>query len=130
MPVPALLAVSWARHHEFYDAFGYFGGTMLTELDHREFYALFTLAFILSVIAFLWARRAALSAARTFIWVALTLLFGLAGFLAYRLSTHWPALVRCPRCAQKRPINTTACPHCHEAWEPLPPNGAEIFGPA
>ena len=127
MPVPALLAVSWARHHEFYSVFGNFGATMLTELDHREFYALFTLAIILSGLACLWARRAGLSAARTVTWITLTLLFGLAGFLAYRLSTHWPALVRCPRCAQRRPVAASSCPHCHAAWEPLPPTGAEIF---
>jgi hypothetical protein len=130
MPVPALGLKLWTSHNGFSASLGLFGSTILLELDHAEFYALFGLALILGVIACLWARRAGLSAARTAVWALLTLTFGLAGFLAYRISTNWPALVRCPHCAQRRPVNAPECPHCHEPWEPLPPSGAEIFGPA
>ncbi len=92
--------------------------------------ALFALAAALGLAAFFWARRAALSASRTAIWIALTLLFGVTGFLAFRLFTDWPTLVRCPRCAHPRPARAAHCPRCAAAWEPPPATGAEIFEPA
>jgi len=129
-PFPALAAVYFVHRDYLNEMPGEYGARILPDWDCREFYALSGLTVILSLTAWFWGRRSGLSTNRIFLWVTLTILLNLAGFLAYRLSTHWPALVRCPRCAQRRPVTASTCPHCHTAWEPLPLNGAEIFDAA
>jgi hypothetical protein len=129
-PLPSLVGAYWVRRHHLNDTLDESGTEILPEWDRNEFHALSGLTIVLSIIACLWGRRSGLSTKRLALWVSLTVILGLAGFLAYRLSTHWPALVRCPRCAQKRPVTASTCPHCQAAWEPLPPSGAEIFDPA
>jgi hypothetical protein len=126
-PLSALIGAYLVHHHYLNDAPDESGKRILPDWDDREFHASFALTFILSVTACLWARRTGLPTTRMVLWVLQTIIFGLAGFLAYRLSTNWPTLVRCPRCTRRRPVSATTCPHCHEAWKPLPATGAEIF---
>lgn len=94
------------------------------------FVPLLVWAGVLSGGAVFWARRAGLSTRQTVGWVILTLVFGVAGFVGYRLAVDWPTQIRCPQCGRRRWIGAEACPHCQEAWGKPEANGAEIFEPA
>jgi len=135
MPVPSLLRTIRSRAHpvaneldELYP--GILAPIAGLDLKSRDLAMLFGFATVLGALVFVLARRASLPVGRTVLWVALTLIFGLGGLLAYRLSTDWPARVSCPRCARKRSVAAVPCPRCHRPWEALPDSGAEIFEPA
>jgi hypothetical protein len=128
MPVPSLGSTLWANPRE-----PNFWSTIFhvpTDSKSVWLFELFTVAVFLGIAAVVQARKAGLSPANTGTWVALTLVFGVAGFLTYRLAADWPTRVRCPRCARPRPVRDSSCPHCHELWATPPASGSEIFEPA
>ncbi len=80
------------------------------------------------VLAVLCARRQArLHGSQTWGWVALVLLLGPAGYLAYRLQRPWPLCVPCPRCRQRVPRKLANCTLCAVSFEPPAVLGVEIF---
>ncbi len=127
-PFPAIAATLWERAQPprkmpVSDS----SPGLIQDLTDRELAGITTVAVALGLVALHWARRANLSAERTATWVVLTIVFGAAGLLTYRLASDWPTRVRCPRCAHKRPVRADFCPHCREPWKPAPSKGAEIF---
>ena len=88
------------------------------------------LAVALAAATLLWARRVCFPPARARAWAGFVLLFGLPGFLAFRLASDWPRLVACARCARPRPIDAGQCPHCGAGWPAPPATGIEIFDAA
>jgi hypothetical protein len=63
-------------------------------------------------------------AAAWFVFILLTGLPGLVGYLFYR---RWPVLEKCPACGQAVPRDREACAKC-SAQFPLPePKGCEVF---
>jgi len=67
------------------------------------------------------------------LWLAGTLVFGLAGYITYRLSRSKITLVTCANCGKQRRPDTSICHRCGSKWdvpELTPPawrvlNGAE-----
>lgn len=50
-------------------------------------------------------------------WALLTLAFGLAGYITYRLTRPTVTLVTCPNCGKGRRPDTETCHHCTAKWE-------------
>jgi len=50
-------------------------------------------------------------------WTLLTLAFGLAGYITYRLTRPAITLVTCPNCGKGRRPDTDTCHHCTAKWE-------------
>lgn len=50
-------------------------------------------------------------------WTLLTLAFGLAGYVTYRLTRPGITLVTCPNCGKGRRPDTDTCHHCTAKWE-------------
>ena len=50
-------------------------------------------------------------------WALLTLAFGLAGYITYRLTRPGITLVTCPNCGKGRRPDTNTCHHCTAKWE-------------
>ena len=88
---------------------------------------LFGVALVLAVLAWAQASRIGFSAKQAWRWSLFVFCLGLPGFIAFRLAADWPARVRCPQCARKRPVETGECPGCHQAWPPPLRTGSEIF---
>jgi hypothetical protein len=97
------------------------------DMGNRSISMLCGFAVLLGVGAGVWARRVGLTRGQTIGWIATTLVFGLPGFLAFRMCTAWPTQVRCPQCGQLRPAEAEACPRCRQIWQAVAPTGAEIF---
>ena len=65
-------------------------------------------------------------------WACLTLAFGLAGYITYRLTRPKVTLVTCPNCGKGRRPDTETCHHCGQGWdipELDPPGWRVISGP-
>jgi len=91
---------------------------------------LFAVSAALGIFAFVWARKAGHPKEKARLWTAFVFIFGLPGFITFRLAADWPARVRCPICSTKRSLDAEECPGCHAAWAPPERNGTEIFDPA
>jgi hypothetical protein len=133
-PIPSALLSIWNAHRQVNVGVDYATGipaALLPQFERRlmpgELAFLGGWTLILCGITVAWARKAGLSTARMIRWLVLTVVFGVGGLLAYRLSTDWPVQVRCPRCARRRSIAETACPNCQAPWEAPAANGTEIF---
>lgn len=91
------------------------------------FAILFAIAVALGALTWFWARSIGLSTNRASRWALFVFSFGLPGLLTFRLAADWPTRLRCPKCGSKRPVETAACPECHQPWPAPEPNGSEIF---
>jgi hypothetical protein len=84
-------------------------------------------ALVLSVVTFLWSRRAQLPSHRIWAWAAGVLFLGLPGFIIFWLTAERPHTVPCAACRRPRPIKGEHCPHCGAAWPAKPADGTEIL---
>jgi len=50
-------------------------------------------------------------------WAFLTLAFGLAGYITYRLTRPTITLVTCANCGKLRRPDTDMCHHCKSKWQ-------------
>ncbi len=127
MPVPSLVLMLWSdlRAPNSWSTLFH----VPADSKSARLFDLFAVAISLGITAVVRARKSGLPLANTGTWVALTLVFGVAGFLTYRLAADWPTRVRCPRCARPRPVRDSSCPHCHELWATPVASGSEIFEP-
>lgn len=96
-------------------------------MKNRHLIELCVFAVLLSVGAGFWAHRVGLTRGQTVGWIIMTLVFGLPGFLVFRMCTAWPTQVQCPHCSRLRPVSANACPRCQQTWQAVAPNGSEIF---
>jgi predicted amidophosphoribosyltransferase len=55
------------------------------------------------------------------------LVFGLPGYLGYRLHRRWPVRSPCPACGQNVPRDRDACAGCRAEFPPPAPKGIEVF---
>lgn len=127
-PFPSLIGTMWMRPHQADYSVAMlmaFPGLRF-DLADSELPPLAYAALALAALALLWGWRSGLSAPRLAIWALLSLCFGIAGFLAYRLATDWPVRVPCPECRRKRPVRQHSCPHCQKDWPAPAATGAEI----
>jgi hypothetical protein len=97
------------------------------QVDLRDLAILFVSSLVFGMVALLWARHAGFSERPARRWALFVFCFGLPGMLTFRLASNWPAKVRCPQCGQRRPIETEACPSCHQLWPSPHSTGREIF---
>jgi hypothetical protein len=127
-PVPSLVATLATRGQSPSPTLwrsGFFGE--IRGLTNGELTALTGVALFLGLLEAFIAHRTHLGLRPALFRVAMSVLFGFAGLLASRLAAPHPARIRCPRCARPRSVQSATCGHCHEAWPPPPPTGAEIF---
>ncbi|MEP6669322.1 MAG: zinc ribbon domain-containing protein [Chthoniobacter sp.] len=132
LPGPSLLASFLYRHADddptdTHPALAMITPAVVIQPSPGELATLVVWAVLLSAAAGVWARRLGFPAHRTVTWMIVSLVFGLAGFLAYRLATAWAARVPCPHCGRPRPVDAATCPHCQQTWQAVAPSGAEIF---
>lgn len=88
----------------------------------------FGLSLVLSLGAWLLARRVGFSPRDAITWSVFVFCFGLPGLIAFRLGASWPTQVRCPDCSRPRAIEAELCLHCNAAWSPPLRTGQEILG--
>jgi hypothetical protein len=60
-------------------------------------------------------------------WAALVFVFGVPGWIAYRLHRTWPVLEACPACDESTPRDRELCTECGAAFPPPPAKGIEVF---
>ncbi len=76
------------------------------------------------------AAALGLSSSARCLWTVLTLAFGLAGYMTYRLTRPAITLVTCPNCGKGRRPDTETCHHCRQGWDvpELTPPAWRVFG--
>jgi hypothetical protein len=67
---------------------------------------------VLMILTFLHARPRRKGWGSLGLWLALVLVFNLAGFLTYLALNHAP-VIRCPACGRRRGLSRPDCPDCH-----------------
>jgi hypothetical protein len=60
-------------------------------------------------------------------WAVFAFVFGVPGWIAYRLHRTWPVLEECPACRQSAPRDRTACTECGADFPPPALKGIEVF---
>jgi len=80
-----------------------------------------------AVGAWLLARRARLGLVASWLWVALTLLFGAVALIGLVALCAWPVHLACGHCKKLRNIESEECPHCHTPWLRPQHDGTEII---
>lgn len=60
-------------------------------------------------------------------WAAFVALFGLPGWVGFRLHRAWPARAACPSCEAETPRNRDSCVACGEPFPEPAATGTEIF---
>ncbi|OJW14718.1 MAG: hypothetical protein BGO49_17185 [Planctomycetales bacterium 71-10] len=89
--------------------------------------AVAVLATALAVAAWRRARAFGLPANERAGWAAFVGLFGLPGWVGFRLHRRWPARAACPRCGARAPRDRPSCLACGEAFPAPAATGIEIF---
>jgi hypothetical protein len=90
---------------------------------------LVSVALLLAVVVYFWARRAQLPARQVWGWTAVALGFGLAGLIVFWLAGARPRTVRCPACGQRRRIDEEVCGCCGASWPANPSDETAIIDP-
>jgi hypothetical protein len=60
-------------------------------------------------------------------WAAFVFLFGVPGWIAYRVHRTWPVFEECPACRQAAPRDRTECTECGADFPPPVLKGIEVF---
>ncbi|HEX5105496.1 MAG TPA: hypothetical protein VFV87_16875 [Pirellulaceae bacterium] len=60
-------------------------------------------------------------------WAVMVFIFGIPGWIAYRLHRTWPVLEECPACDQSSPRDRDACLECGATFPPPELKGVEVF---
>mgnify|MGYP001130401333 CR=1 FL=1 len=60
-------------------------------------------------------------------WTVFVALFGLPGWVGFRLHRAWPARATCPRCGARAPRDRESCVACGEPFPEPAATGTEIF---
>lgn len=89
--------------------------------------AVAVLATALAVAAWRRAGAFGLPARERAGWTAFVGLFGLPGWVGFRLHRRWPARAACPRCGARTPRDRSSCLACGEAFPAPAATGIEIF---
>jgi hypothetical protein len=84
-------------------------------------------ALLCATAVLLRGRSHAFPPGRLFAWTAITLLFGLLGYLTMLALIEWPARESCPACSRKRVVVRERCEHCGAPFADPPRDGTEIF---
>jgi hypothetical protein len=87
--------------------------------------ALAVLGGIAAVAAYRRQKRFGLRGA--FGWGVFAFLFGVPGWISYRLHRTWPVLEECPACQQSAPRDRDVCIECGADFPPPAPKGIEVF---
>ncbi len=121
----------------FTDLFGLSGPSSVPNtrgfpVDMHERYRVRPAVYIVAVISALCAvfcvrRQRKFKQPYTVVWAVFVFLFGLPGYVGYRLHRRWPALETCPSCGKRTPRDRELCARC-DAEFPAPRKlGTEIF---
>jgi hypothetical protein len=89
--------------------------------------SLAVLCAISGVLACLAARRQRVYGQRDVSsWAVFVLVFGLPGFVAYRVHRRWPVRAACPWCNRLAPRDRETCVHCGKEFPRPEPKGSEV----
>ena len=89
--------------------------------------AVTALALLLAIAAWRRARAFALPALDQAAWVFFVFVFGIPGYVGYRLHRRWPLRAECPQCHARPPRDRTACAACHSPFPAPAEQGIEVF---
>jgi hypothetical protein len=90
---------------------------------------LVSVAMVLAVLVYFWARRAQLPPRWVWGWAAATLVLGLGGLIVFWLAGARPQTVRCAACGQRRRIDDEVCGCCGAPWPAKPSDETAIVDP-
>lgn len=60
-------------------------------------------------------------------WAVFVIVFGVAGWIAYRWHRVWPVIEDCPHCRQPAPRDREECTECGAEYPPPALKGTEVF---
>ncbi len=128
-PAPALLPVAEWFFVSFINQPSSFGAAvqMMLATSWPSFLAVTILALVLAAVAWRRSRAFGLPRWHQAAWAIFVFLFGILGYLGFRLHRRWPPRAECPHCHARAPRDREACSWCITAFPPSPPKGIEIF---
>jgi hypothetical protein len=128
-PAPALLPVAESFFVAFINQPSSYGAAvrMMLATSWPSFLAVTILALVLAAIAWRRSRAFGLPPSHQAAWATFVLLFGILGYLGFRLHRRWPPRAACPHCHARAARDREACSWCITAFPPAPPKGIEIF---
>jgi hypothetical protein len=128
-PAPGLLPVAAWFFVSLINQPSSFGAAvqMMLATSWPSFLAVTILALFVATAAWRRSRAFGLPRWHQAAWAIFVFLFGILGYLGFRLHRRWPPRVECPHCHARAPRDREACAWCITAFPPPPPKGIEIF---
>ncbi len=128
-PAPALFPVAEWFFVSLINQPSSFGAAVRTILatSWPSFLAVTILALVLAAGAWRRSRAFGLPRSHQAAWAIFVFLFGILGYLGFRLHRRWPPRAECRHCHARARRDREACSWCNTAFPPPPPKGIEIF---
>ena len=129
LPVPLILPMVESCFAWFINQSESYAAAVRAVLERswRPLAAVTALGLLLAVAAWRRARAFGLPGREQAAWAVFVFLFGIPGYVGYRLHRRWPLRAECPNCHARAPRDREACARCEAVFPVEPLRGIEVF---